>query len=58
MTAQPIAPVIPSLTRRADRGHGRTSAARPLPVAAAPEIPAARMTCCTGSAGSRWPPTR
>jgi hypothetical protein len=41
MTAQPIAPVIPSLARRADRGHGTTRAARPLPVAAAPEIPAA-----------------
>jgi hypothetical protein len=40
MTAQPIAPVIPSLTRPAARGHGRTGMARRLPVAAAPVVPA------------------
>jgi hypothetical protein len=41
VTAEPIAPVIPSIGRRADRGHGKTSAAHPLPLAVAPEIPAA-----------------
>jgi hypothetical protein len=41
MTARLIAPVIPPPARQAVRGHGRTGAARRLPVAAVPAIPAA-----------------
>jgi bifunctional DNA-binding transcriptional regulator/antitoxin component of YhaV-PrlF toxin-antitoxin module len=41
MTAQLIAPVIPRPTRPPARGHGGTGAARRLPVAALPVIPAA-----------------
>jgi len=40
MTARLIAPVIPPPGRLAVRGPGRTGAARPLPVAAVPVIPA------------------
>jgi hypothetical protein len=40
MTARLIAPVIPPPGRLAVRGHGRAGAARRLPVAAVPVIPA------------------
>ena len=40
MTAQPIAPLIPPRTRPCGRVRGATAAARRLPVAAAPEVPA------------------
>ena len=40
MTAQTIAPVIPSLTHPAARARGGSGTARQLPVAAAPVIPA------------------
>ena len=39
MTAQPIAPVIPSRARVAARAGGRAGPVRRLPLAAAPEIP-------------------
>ena len=39
MTAQPIAPVIPSRDRRAARAGGKTGPVRRLPLAAAPESP-------------------
>ncbi len=41
MTAQPIAPVIPSLARSAVRRRGRTDAARRLPLACVLDVPAA-----------------
>jgi hypothetical protein len=41
VTAQPIAPVIPSLARPTGRGRARMATARRLPLAAVPEIPAA-----------------
>lgn len=40
MTAPLIAPLIPPRARPGDREHGKTSPARRLPVAAAPEVPA------------------
>jgi len=41
MTAAPlIAPLIPPAARTSGREHGRTGAARRLPVAAVPEVPA------------------
>jgi hypothetical protein len=40
MSSQPIAPVIPSLTRPAVRGGGRTGQARRLPLATVAEVPA------------------
>ena len=40
MTAQPIAPVIPSRDRPAARAGGKTGPVRRLPLAAAPETPA------------------
>ncbi|HEV3294226.1 MAG TPA: hypothetical protein VG123_35025 [Streptosporangiaceae bacterium] len=40
MSSQPIAPVIPSLTRPAARAGGRTGQARRLPLATAAEVPA------------------
>ena len=39
MTAQPIAPVIPSRDRPAARAGGKTGPVRRLPLAAAPENP-------------------
>ncbi len=41
MTAQPIAPVIPSSARAAGRGRARTAGRRQLPLACVPEVPAA-----------------
>ena len=40
MSSQPIAPVIPSLTRPGLRAGGRTGQARRLPLATVAEIPA------------------
>ena len=40
MTAPVIAPLIPPRARPGAREHGRPAAARRLPVAAAPEVPA------------------
>ena len=40
MTAQPIAPVIPSLARPSGRGRAQVAPARRLPLAAVPDIPA------------------
>lgn len=40
MSSQPIAPVIPSLTRRTVRAGGRTGQARRLPPATVAAIPA------------------
>ena len=39
MTAQPLAPVIPSRDRPAARAGGRAAPVRRLPLAAAPEAP-------------------
>ena len=40
LAAPPVAPMIPPRTRPGGREHGRTGAARRLPVAAVPEVPA------------------
>jgi bifunctional DNA-binding transcriptional regulator/antitoxin component of YhaV-PrlF toxin-antitoxin module len=40
MSSQPVAPVIPSLTRPAVRAGGRTGQGRRLPLATVPEVPA------------------
>ena len=40
MTAPLIAPLIPPRARPGGREHGRTGTTRPLPVAAAPDVPA------------------
>ena len=40
MSSQPIAPVIPSLSRPAVRAGGRTGQARRLPLATVAEAPA------------------
>ena len=49
MTAQLIAPVIPSLARPSGRGRARTAVTRRLPLATVPEIPAAADDVLYGS---------
>ena len=55
MTAQPLAPVIPSSAGPAARGRRAAGAGRPLPLAAPGAVRQPRRTWSTGSAASTPP---